>query len=240
MKKGLVLLELIVAIVIICMLALLSSRFLSSALQISMGARAKTQIASISEVLEMIKDDTGYYPASLSDIAQSAPPDGMEKGWQGPYVNSIPLDPWKTEYFYNVGSSNIFTSPYLVRGQAHPQTFALHFDATGGAGTMHIENHGVASAEVWLNGEMIFRNNDFSHHPNPGIYEKDVSLQNGDNEITVWIASGPGREFTISIYGSFPTSEGFILGSYGKDKTEGGKGFNEDITWYSNKYPNLR
>ena len=58
MKKGMVLVELIIAIVVIFMLALLSSRFISSMIQISMAARAKTQIASIAEALEMIKDDT--------------------------------------------------------------------------------------------------------------------------------------------------------------------------------------
>jgi len=37
-----------------------------------------------------------------------------------------------------------------------------------------------------------------------------------------------------------PTEEYFILGSYGKDKVSGGEGFDKDIAWRSDKYPNFQ
>lgn len=241
MKKGIAILELIVAVAMIFLLAVLSLKVVSSVLHKAKVVSAKAQIAQIAQLLQMVKDNTGFYPVSLSDITSVSPPSGMEKGWRGPYTNSIPLDPWNTPYFYNIPLTNVFGSPPVIRGKGKPFSYYFNFEATGQTATMKVENYGVASAEIWVNGVQIFKQKDFNAKPpHPQIYEKLVTLQNGTNSMEAWLASQPTSYFLVYIFGYFPTREYFILGSYGKDKKEGGKGFDEDIVWHSEKYPNFQ
>lgn len=241
MKKGIALAELIVAIAIIFILATLSLKLITSVLNKAKVVSAKAQIAQLAQILQVIKDDTGLYPVSLSDILSTTPPRGMEKGWNGPYATSIPVDPWKTPYFYHIPLTNVFGSPPVIRGTGKPFSYYLNFEATEQTATMKIENYGVASAYVCVNGVTIFSHKDFNAKPpHPQIYEKPVALQNGTNYMEAWLASQPTSYFLVYIYGYFPTREYFLLGSYGKDKKEGGKGFGEDIVWHSEKYPNFQ
>lgn len=241
LKNGFVIVEFLIVIAILIALSIISLKLIYTILRKSQVVSAKVQISQIALSLEQVKNDTGYYPVSLSHLVLSSPPPGMEKGWRGPYVESIPLDPWGFPYFYRIPKTNVFSSPPIVRGRGCPYTTNFEFKATPQTATMKIENYKVASAQVWLNGIRIFRQKDFNAKPpHPQILEKEVNLLNGTNQLSVWIASQPASYLIIYIYGYFPTSEYFILGSYGMDKKEGGTKFNRDIVWYSNKYPNFQ
>lgn len=241
MKKGIALLEIIVGITIVFLLVLLSLKLVSAVLNKAKVISAKSQIAQIAQILQIVKDDTGFYPATLSAITSVSAPSGMEKGWRGPYTTSIPVDPWHSPYFYQIPLTNVFGSPPVIRGTGKPFSYYFNFEATGQTATMKIENYGVASAYVCVNGGTIFSQKDFNAKPpHPQIYENSVNLQDGTNYMEAWLASKPTEYFLVYIYGYFPTREYFLLGSYGRDKKEGGKGFGEDIVWHSEKYPNFQ
>ncbi|MCM8778055.1 MAG: type II secretion system protein GspG, partial [Candidatus Omnitrophica bacterium] len=161
MKKGMSLIEFIVAIAIFLILANLSLKLVSSVLHKAKVVSAKAQIAQLAQILQSVKDDTGFYPVSLSYVTSASAPSGMEKGWRGPYATSIPLDPWGIPYFYQIPLTNVFGSPPVIRGKGKPFSYYFNFEATGQTATMKIENYGVASAYVCVNGETIFRQKDF-------------------------------------------------------------------------------
>lgn len=61
---------------------------------------AQTQIASFKTALDAFEVDNGYYPRGnngLNDLVQQ-PRDAVN--WRGPYLDSIPKDPWQQDYVY--------------------------------------------------------------------------------------------------------------------------------------------
>jgi general secretion pathway protein G len=61
---------------------------------------AQTQIASFKMALDSFEVDNGFYPKGkngLMDLIQQ-PRDAVS--WHGPYLESIPRDPWNNEYLY--------------------------------------------------------------------------------------------------------------------------------------------
>jgi len=106
-------------------------------------------------------------------------------------------------------------------------------------------NYGIDSARIYLNGVEVVDPNDFRENPKPQTITVPVTLNSGSATLTVRIESGPSDYFYVSVGVPqqtlfLPTYQYFILGSYGKNRISGGGGFSKDITWYSNKYPNLQ
>jgi len=238
-KKGLVLNELLVVIAIILILATWSFKMVKLVLNKAKTVSAKAQISQLAMLLEEVKDDTGYYPVYLSDLTLASSPYMQNRNWEGPYTNQIPLDPWRHPYFYQIPPTTIFTSPSLPRYYGIPETLTFSIDSTPGQATLRIENHGVTACTFWLNDVKIVSPDEFKCPPDPQIIEKDITLT-GDDILKVRIRSEPGTCLYFSISGFLPTKDYFILGSYGKDGESGGEGFNADIVWYSNKYPNFQ
>ncbi|HOV22628.1 MAG TPA: type II secretion system protein GspG [bacterium] len=240
MKKGFTLIEILVAVLIIFIICLISFRLISTVIQKSKVASAKVHISQLALLLEQVKNDTGYYPVFLSDMTSNTPPKMLEKGWFGPYINEIPLDPWKHPYFYKIPPTTLFASPSIPRVSGTPDTFTAFFEGIQGKAILHIENYGLTSCEITLNGVKVLNENELKNKPIPQIIEKEVDILEGNNIFTR-ARSTPGDSliFSISSY-NIPTGKYFILGSYGKDGKEGGKGFNKDIVWYSDKYPNFQ
>ena len=54
----------------------------------------KTQIGSLGKMIEIHQRHTGSLPKNLEDLTKNS---GLE-GWQGPYTDEIPLDPWESKY----------------------------------------------------------------------------------------------------------------------------------------------
>lgn len=60
----------------------------------------QTQIAAFKTALDSFEVDNGYYPKGhngLLDLVQK-PRDAVN--WRGPYLDSIPKDPWQNQYIY--------------------------------------------------------------------------------------------------------------------------------------------
>ncbi|HNS32692.1 MAG TPA: hypothetical protein PKN36_06935 [bacterium] len=94
-----------------------------------------------------------------------------------------------------------------------------------------------------FNGIEVIHEFEFKKNPKPQIIEKTVVLKEGWNTITVdcTTRSKPGEFFIALLSAStVPTKEYFIVGSYGRDRKEGGSKFDADISWRSDKYPNFQ
>lgn len=60
--------------------------------------RAGEDVLRLEAALRDFKQDTGVYPAQLSDLVKK----GDITKWQGPYIESIPEDPWGKAYYYRL------------------------------------------------------------------------------------------------------------------------------------------
>ena len=240
MKKGFIWGEILVFIFIFLILAIGVFFVVKNVINKAKVVGAKAQISQLAFLLEQVKNDTGTYPSFLSDLIKDTPPKLQENGWDGPYTNNIPLDPWGNPYFYEIPPTTVYSSPKLPRVHGKPDTFTANFEAIEGKGRIRVENYGVTSCSIYLNGVEIVKENEFKNNPRPQIIEKEIDLLDNNNLLT-WARSTPGDFFYLSIIvDNMPTSKYFILGSYGKDGKAGGNGYNKDIIWLSNKYPNFQ
>ncbi|MCS7181476.1 MAG: type II secretion system protein GspG [bacterium] len=240
MKKGFILVEIIIFIVVFIILMCGIFFAIKNIMDRAKIVSAKTQISQLALLLEQVKNDTGTYPAFLSDLTLNSPPKLQEKGWDGPYTKKIPLDPWGNPYFYYIPPTTVFSSPKLPRVHGKPDNYTASFYAIEGKGRIRVENYGVTSCSIYINGIKVIKEREFRNNPRPQIIEKEINLGEGNNVLT-WARSTPGDFLYFSIIvDNMPTGEYFKLGSYGKDGKDGGKGYNKDIVWVSNKYPNFQ
>lgn len=123
--RAFTLIELLVVIGIIGILSTLAVVALGAARKAASVARAQHDVDTIVLALKQLENDTGEWPGhqpvdktvtvGLNEIWDLNAPeagisatDGNFYGWQGPYMISVPLDPWGHPYFYD--------SDYIVGG----------------------------------------------------------------------------------------------------------------------------
>jgi general secretion pathway protein G len=119
LKRGFTLVELLIVIVIIAVLAAIAlPRFMDSG-QRSKEASLKANLKLIRNGLELFKNDTGAWPATLNDLTvTTAPASGKDNAgaaktisapdFKGPYIRSIPNDPIANAAFtYSVTSPSV-------------------------------------------------------------------------------------------------------------------------------------
>ncbi|MCM8804387.1 MAG: type II secretion system protein GspG, partial [Candidatus Omnitrophica bacterium] len=226
MKKGFVLIEVIVSVVIFVILVSGIFFAVRNLMNRAKVISAKAQISQLALLLEQVKNDTGKYPSFLSDLLSNSPPKLQENGWDGPYTNKIPLDPWGNSYFYKIPPTTVFSSPKLPRVHGKPDEYIANFEAISGKGRIRVENYGVTSCSIYINGVEVVKENEFRNNPRPQIIEKEINLLDENNTVT-WARSTPGDFLYFSIIvDNMPQGEYFIVGSYGNDGKEGGTGYN--------------
>jgi general secretion pathway protein G len=114
-RGGFTLVELLLVLVILGTLAAIVYPKLAGRGEQARTTAAKTQIVSMSTVLDLFEVDNGYYPkgkAGLLDLV-TQPSDALS--WKGPYIKDIPKDPWGNDYIYeypgkqNASSYDLFS-----------------------------------------------------------------------------------------------------------------------------------
>ena len=241
-KNGFTLNEIIIVMGI---LVLLLACFLFSLnqvrAQIKVG-KAKFAITQHVYLLEVVKEDVNWYPPAvnntLESLTYSTAPAGYEKGWRGFYLKEIPIDPWKTTYFYRLKGGAFLPRWTVFRNSPTSQDSLLTFDAGeygGWGGTITIINkksNGTAN-RVYLNGSEIVHPDEFKQQ----VYEieKDVSFfpSGTPNVIRVTLLGNPNSEIDIDIGSIRHPRTTYRVGSYGSDNQPGGTGFAQDLTWFT-------
>ncbi|HVT11403.1 MAG TPA: prepilin-type N-terminal cleavage/methylation domain-containing protein [Fimbriimonadaceae bacterium] len=118
-KRGFTLMELLIVIIVIAVLAAIAlPRFINSGLR-SKESSLKADLKLYRNAIQTFSNDTGAYPASLSDLAvTTAPASGLDStgssksivssNWKGPYIDQIQGDPVSGNAFtYGVASPNV-------------------------------------------------------------------------------------------------------------------------------------
>ena len=99
-QQGFTLVEMLLVLVILATLAAIVYPKVMGRSEQARVTAAKTQIANFKTALDSFEVDTGKYPIGrngLMDLVQQ-PRDVV--GWHGPYLESIPPDPWGGAYLY--------------------------------------------------------------------------------------------------------------------------------------------
>ncbi len=99
-QAGFTLMELLVVLAILGLLASLVGPQVLNQLG---GAKSKTagiQIKDLEQAAEMFNLDVGRYPSNEEGLAALVDKPAGVAGWNGPYLKSLPLDPWNRDYQY--------------------------------------------------------------------------------------------------------------------------------------------
>lgn len=103
-EEGFTLVELMVVIVILGLLATIVAINVLPATGRASAEKARADIATIEQALEMYRLDNLTYPSSTDGLqALVAPPPGMsqpQRYRQGGYIKRLPDDPWGNPYRY--------------------------------------------------------------------------------------------------------------------------------------------
>ncbi len=125
-SKGFTLIELIMVVAVIGILAVIAIPQFSSYIEKAKIAQAQAQLTTIRKAIEVLVIDTGQWPGhqtvgksnsggsneiwNLNAAAAGLiTNDGNFPNWKGPYLNSVPRDPWGSNYF--------FDTDYIIGGK---------------------------------------------------------------------------------------------------------------------------
>jgi general secretion pathway protein G len=118
-NQGFTLVEMLLVLVILATLAAIVYPKVMGRSEQARITAAQTQIANFKTALDAFEVDNGYYPKGkngLADLLQK-PRDAVS--WHGPYLDTIPRDPWNNDYLYECpGRHN--TSSYDISSSGQP------------------------------------------------------------------------------------------------------------------------
>ena len=94
------LVEMLLVLVILATLAAIVIPKMAGRSEQAKVTAAKSQISSFEMALDSFEVDNGYYPKT-GDLDALVNQPGGTSNWRGPYLKSIPLDPWGNAYTYD-------------------------------------------------------------------------------------------------------------------------------------------
>ena len=99
-QRAFTLVEMLLVLVILGVLAAIVYPKVAGRGEQARQTATQSQISAFKTALDSFEVDNGYYPKGrngLQDLVQR-PRDAVN--WRGPYLESIPKDPWNNEYLY--------------------------------------------------------------------------------------------------------------------------------------------
>ena len=100
LNQGFTLVEMLLVLVILATLAAIVYPKVMGRSEQARVTAAQTQIANFKTALDAFEVDNGYYPKGKNGLADllTKPRDAVS--WHGPYLDTIPKDPWNNDYLY--------------------------------------------------------------------------------------------------------------------------------------------
>ncbi len=99
--KGFTLIEIMVVVAVIALLGAMIGPTLFNKVQQAEETRVAQDIRAIESALKFYRLDNYRYPTQGQGLdALVRAPSGAEDRWNGPYLDSMPLDPWGQSYRY--------------------------------------------------------------------------------------------------------------------------------------------
>lgn len=121
MQQGFTLIEVMVVVVILGILAALVVPKIMSRPEQARIVKAKQDILSIQNALDLYKLDNGIYPTSeqgLKALIHKPTTSPIPQGWHpGGYLKQIPVDPWGAPYQYLNNNEQIRIYSYGPKGK---------------------------------------------------------------------------------------------------------------------------
>lgn len=115
-QRGFSLIEIMVVVVILGILASIVVPKIISRPDEARVVKAKQDVLSIQNALDLYKLDNGIYPSTdqgLMALVEKPTSNPVPREWKQPYLKSVPKDPWGREYLYlnpgQHGEIDIFT-----------------------------------------------------------------------------------------------------------------------------------
>ena len=100
-RRGFTLIEMLVVILILAILAALIIPRLIGRTSDAKIAKAKSDIATVSSLLQQYRLDNDKYPTTEEGLNALRVRPSSARNWKGPYTTKdIPMDPWGNSYVY--------------------------------------------------------------------------------------------------------------------------------------------
>jgi general secretion pathway protein G len=104
--KGFTLIEIMVVVAVIALLGAMIGPTLFNKLRQAEETRVAQDIRAIDSALKFYRLDNFRYPTQGEGLASLLnAPTGTENRWNGPYLESMPVDPWGQTYLYTYPST---------------------------------------------------------------------------------------------------------------------------------------
>ena len=98
LRRAFTLVEILLVVVIIGILAALVIPKIAGSSERARLTAAQADISGgIKSALGQYEVDNGFYPKNLQDLLTQP---ANAKNWHGPYLDSLPVDPWRNPYIY--------------------------------------------------------------------------------------------------------------------------------------------
>ena len=100
LNQGFTLVEMLLVLVILATLAAIVYPKVMGRSEQARVTAAQTQIANFKTALDAFEVDNGYYPKGKNGLGDLLIKPRDAVSWHGPYLDTIPKDPWNNDYLY--------------------------------------------------------------------------------------------------------------------------------------------
>ena len=99
-QRGFTLVEMLLVLMILGVLAAIVVPKMANRGQDARIKATVTQISAFKTALDIFEVDNGYYPKGRNGLLDLVQKPRDASNWHGPYLESIPKDPWNNDYIY--------------------------------------------------------------------------------------------------------------------------------------------
>jgi general secretion pathway protein G len=115
--NGFTLVEMLLVLVILGVLAAIVYPKVAGRGEQARVTSTQTQIAAFKTALDAFEVDNGYYPKGRNGLQDLVVKPREAVNWRGPYLESIPKDPWQNDYIYECpGKHNVNSYDIMSMG----------------------------------------------------------------------------------------------------------------------------